>query len=78
VPWWKSGVTSHSKNWQIWCMRRRCTAVPKLAGGHTGYWLLLLSLCSGTHYSIIQIMSQLLNLVIFIQIFTKLMLSWWK
>jgi hypothetical protein len=19
VPWWKSGVTSHSKNWQIWC-----------------------------------------------------------
>jgi transposase len=19
VPWWKSLVTSHSKNWQIWC-----------------------------------------------------------
>ena len=19
VPWWKTGVTSHSKNWQIWC-----------------------------------------------------------
>ena len=19
VPWWMSGVTSHSKNWQIWC-----------------------------------------------------------
>ena len=19
VPWWESGVTSHSKNWQIWC-----------------------------------------------------------
>ena len=19
VPWWKSVVTSHSKNWQIWC-----------------------------------------------------------
>ena len=19
VPWWKSGATSHSKNWQIWC-----------------------------------------------------------
>ena len=19
VSWWKSGVTSHSKNWQIWC-----------------------------------------------------------
>uniref|UniRef100_A0A8C7UMG5 Dynamin-1-like protein n=1 Tax=Oncorhynchus mykiss TaxID=8022 RepID=A0A8C7UMG5_ONCMY len=19
VPWWKSGVTSHSKNWKIWC-----------------------------------------------------------
>ena len=19
VPWGKSGVTSHSKNWQIWC-----------------------------------------------------------
>jgi hypothetical protein len=19
VPWWTSGVTSHSKNWQIWC-----------------------------------------------------------
>ena len=19
VPWWKRGVTSHSKNWQIWC-----------------------------------------------------------
>ena len=19
LPWWKSGVTSYSKNWQIWC-----------------------------------------------------------
>ena len=19
VPWWKSGVTSHRKNWKIWC-----------------------------------------------------------
>jgi hypothetical protein len=63
-------------------MRRRCTAELNAAGGHTRYWLLLLiltPLCSGTHYSIsvshmsvelVQFMSQFLNLVMFIQIFT--------
>jgi succinate dehydrogenase hydrophobic anchor subunit len=65
-------------------MRRRCTAVLNAAGGHTIYRLLLLiltPLCSGTDYSIyvshmsvefVQFMSQLLNLVMFIQIFTHL------
>jgi hypothetical protein len=64
-------------------MRRRCTAVLNAAGGHIRYWLLLLILtpfCSGTHYSIfvghmsvehVQFMSQLLNFVRFIQIFTR-------
>ena len=61
-------------------MRRRCTAVLNAAGDHTRYWLLVLTLlCSGIHYSIyvrhmsvelVQFMSQLLNLVMFIQIFT--------
>ena len=64
-------------------MRRRCTAVLNAAGGHTRYGLLLLILTlplfSGTHYSIsvshmsvelVQFMSQLLNLVMFIQICT--------
>jgi hypothetical protein len=39
VPWWKSGVTSHSKNWQIWC-----SPILNAAGGHTRYWVLLLIL----------------------------------
>jgi hypothetical protein len=63
-------------------MRRRHTAVLNTAAGHTRYWLLLLiltPLCSGTHYPIsvshmsvelVQFMSQFLNLVMFIQIFT--------
>ena len=63
-------------------MRRRCTAVLNAACGHTRYWLLLViltPLCSGRPYSIsvshmsvelVQFMSQLLNLVMFIQIFT--------
>ena len=52
-------------------MRRRCTAVLNAAGGHRYF--------NGTHYSIsvshmsvelVQFMSQLLNLVMFIHIFT--------
>ena len=44
VHWWKSGVTSHSKNWQIWCSPWGGDAVLNAAGGHTRYWLLLLIL----------------------------------
>ena len=66
----------------VQAMRRRCTAVINAAGGHTRYRLLLLiltPLCLWTHYFIPvshmsveldQFMSQLLNLVLFIQIFT--------
>jgi hypothetical protein len=60
-------------------MRRTCTAVINAAGGHTRYWLLLLiltPLCSlysifVRHMSVelVQFLSQLLNLVMFIQIF---------
>ena len=59
------------------------TAVLNAAGGHTRYWLLLLILTpllfrdtffsiSVSHMSeeLVQFMSQLLNLVMFIQIFT--------
>ena len=58
-------------------MRRRCTAVLNAAGSLTTFDLDFPP-CSGTHYSIsvchmsvelVQFMSQLLNLVMFIQIF---------
>ena len=89
VPWWKSGVTSHSKNWQIWCSPWGGDALQYLnaAGGHTRYWLLLLiltSLCSRTHYSIsvsrmsmelVQFVFQLLNLVMINQLFTHVKLA---
>ena len=84
VPWWKSGVASHSKNWQIWCSPwggdalqylMQLVATPS-TDCYFWFWPLL---CSGTHYSIsvshmyvefVQFMSQLLNLVMVIQIFT--------
>ena len=46
VPWWKNGVTSHSKNWQIWCSPWGGDALQYLnaAGCHTRFWLLLLIL----------------------------------
>ena len=84
VPWWKSVVTSHSKNWQIWCSSGGGDALQYLmqlvATPDTDcYFDFGLPLCSGTHYSIyvshmsvelVLFMSQLLNLVMFIQIFT--------
>jgi hypothetical protein len=77
VPSWKSGVTSHSKNGQIWCSPwggdvlqylMQVVATPD-TDCYFWFWPLL---CSGTHYSIsvrymsvelVQFMSQLLNLV---------------
>ena len=70
-------------------LRRRCTTVLNAAGGHNRYCLLLLiltlsPLCSGTHFSIsvshmsvelVQFMSQVLNLVMFIQIFMHVKLA---
>jgi aryl-phospho-beta-D-glucosidase BglC (GH1 family) len=83
VPWWKSGVTSHNKNCQIWYSPREDDALQYLmqllATPDTDcYFWFWPPLCSGTHYSIsvshmsvelVQFMSQLLNLVMFIQIF---------
>jgi hypothetical protein len=81
VTRWKSGVTSHSKNLQIWCR----------PWGDSQQYLVVATpdtvtfdfdphpLCSGTHYYIavslmsvelVQFMSQLLNLVMSKQIFT--------
>jgi transposase len=74
---WKSGVKSHYKNWQIWCS--------PWGGDALQYLMQLVAtpdidcyLCSGRHYSIyvshpvelVQFMLHLLNLVMFIQIFT--------
>ena len=83
VPWWKSGVTSHSKNWQIWGRLWVGDALQYLmqlvATPDTDCYFILTPLCSGTYHSIsishmsvelIQFMSQLLSLVMFIQIFT--------
>ena len=83
VPWWKSGVTSHSKNRQIWCspwgdalqFSMQLVATPDT---DCFFWFGP-PLCSETHYSIsvshmsvelVQFMSQLLNLIMFTQIFT--------
>jgi hypothetical protein len=53
VPLWKSGVTSHSRNWQIWCSPWGDDALQYLmqlmATPDTDcyFWP---PLCSGTHY----------------------------
>jgi hypothetical protein len=58
VPWWKSWVTSHSKNLQIWCRPWGGDAMQYLiqlvATPDTDYylWFWPLHLCSGTHCSI--------------------------
>jgi hypothetical protein len=54
VPWWKSGVTSHSKNWQIWCSPWGGDALRYLmqlvATPDTDcYFWFWPPLCSGTH-----------------------------
>ena len=57
VPWWKSGVTSQSKNWQIWCspwgdalqFLMQLVATPD---NDCYFWFWPSPLCSGTHYSI--------------------------
>ena len=77
VPWWKSGVTSHSKNWQIWFSPWGGDALqylmqlvatpdfdPPFVQGHIFPFLLVT--CLWNLFSL----SQLLNLVVFIQIFT--------
>jgi hypothetical protein len=84
VPWWKSGVTSHSNNWLIWCSpwggdALQCLIQLVATPDTDWYFWFWPPICSGTHYSIfvshmfvelVQFMSQLLNLVMFIQIFT--------
>jgi hypothetical protein len=81
VPWWKSGVTSHSKNGQFWCCPWGDALqylMQLVATPDTDWYFWFWPLCSGTHYSIsvshmflelVQFMSQVLNLM-FIQIFT--------
>jgi hypothetical protein len=54
VPWWKSGVTSHSKNWQIWSSPWGGDALQYLmqlvATPDTDYFFWFgPPLCSGTH-----------------------------
>ena len=83
VPW-KSWVTSHCKNWQIWCSPWGGDALQYLmqlvATPDTDcYFWFWPPICSGKHYYIsvshmtvelVQCMSKCLNLVMFIQIFT--------
>ena len=57
VPWWKSGVRSHSNNWHIWCSPWGGDALQYLmqlvATPDTDcYFWFWPTLCSGTHYSI--------------------------